>query len=143
VPDYLGIADRSWPVLGPLMRGHAKIYRATRSRIGGRVPRLPSLLLLDHVGRRSAKRRRTPVVYMPDDENLVIVASMGGHPRHPAWFHNLRANPDTEVQIGSRRIKVRAREASGEERPRLRPSAMTTIPTGSATSDAPIARSRW
>ncbi len=121
--DYLDLADRMWPVLGPLMRWHAALYRATGGLVGGRVPGLPSLLLLDHVGAHSGKRRTTPLVYMPDGENLLIVASKGGHPRHPAWLHNLRAHPDTEVQIRSRRIPVHAREASPEERLRLWPRA--------------------
>src|SRR3954454_1638352 len=121
--DYLDAADRLWPVLGPLMRGHAAVYRATGGRVGGRLPGVPSLLLLDHVGARSGRRRTTPLVYMPDGENLLVVASKGGHPRDPAWMHNLRANPETMVQIGRRRIPVRAREAAAAERERLWPAA--------------------
>jgi deazaflavin-dependent oxidoreductase (nitroreductase family) len=105
------------------MRGHAAIYRGTNGRLGGRVPGLPSLLLLDHVGANSGKRRTTPLVYMPDGDDLLLVASKGGHPQNPSWLHNLRAHPDTEVQIGSRRLKVRAREAGAEERRRLWPKA--------------------
>src|SRR5436190_20905699 len=108
-----------WPVLGPLMRGHARIYRATGGLVGGRIPGLPSLLLLDHVGARSGRRRTTPLVYMPDGDSFVVVAAKGGHPRNPGWVHNLRARPDTEVQVGSRRLTVAAREAQGEERRRL------------------------
>src|SRR5437667_11164307 len=98
VVDYLRVADRSWPVLGPLMRGHALVYRATGGRLGRRLPGLPPMLLLDHVGARSGKKRTTPLVYMPDGENFVVVGTKGGYPRHPAWVHNLRAAPDTEVQ---------------------------------------------
>ncbi len=105
------------------MRGHAAVYRATGGRVGGRLPGLPSLLLLDHVGAKSQQRRTTPLVYMPDGENMLIVASKGGHPRDPAWLYNLRAHPDTEVQIGRERIAVRAREATAEERERLWPRA--------------------
>jgi len=120
--DYLKAADRAWPLLGPLMRGHARIYRATNGRIGN-LPRLPPLLLLDHVGAKSGRKRTTPLVYMPVGEALLVVASKGGHPRHPGWLHNLRAHPDTEVQIGSKRMEVRAREATDEERRRLWPVA--------------------
>lgn len=105
------------------MRGHAALYRRTGGRIGGRIPGLPSLLLLDHVGARSGKLRTTPLVYMPDGDKMLIVASKGGHPKDPAWMHNLRAHPDTEVQIGRRRLKVRAREADRDERERLWPRA--------------------
>jgi len=121
--DYLDLADHLWFFLGPLMRGHAAVYRATGGRLGGRVPGLPSLLLLDHVGAKSGKRRTTPLVYMPADEDLLLVASKGGHPENPSWLHNLRAHPDTEVQLGTTRIKVRAREADAEERRRLWPKA--------------------
>jgi deazaflavin-dependent oxidoreductase (nitroreductase family) len=122
MPDYLKLADRSWPLLAPLMRGHARLYRATGGRVGN-LPGLPPLLLLDHVGAKSGKTRTTPLVYMPDGDALLVVASKGGHSRHPGWLHNLRANPDTEVQIGRERIKVRAREASAEEQARLWPVA--------------------
>ena len=122
MPDYLKLADRAWPVLGPLMRGHARLYRATNGRIGD-LPGLPPLLLLDHVGAKSGRRRTTPLVYMPEGDAFLVVASKGGHPRHPGWLHNLRAHPDTEVQIGSKRIPVRAREASDEEARRLWPVA--------------------
>lgn len=121
--DYLDLADHLWPLLGPLMRGHAAVYRVTGGRIGGRIPGLPALLLLDHVGAKTGKLRTTPLVYMLDGENLLVVASKGGHPRDPAWMHNLRANPLTEVQIAEARLKVRAREASEGERRSLWPRA--------------------
>ena len=105
------------------MRAHAALIRATDGRIGARLPGLPPLLLLDHVGARSGKLRTTPLVYMPRGEDMLIVASKGGHPRHPSWLHNLRAHADTEVQIGRRRMKVHAREAKAEERRRLWPEA--------------------
>lgn len=105
------------------MRGHAAIYRATGGRVGASLPGVPSLLLLDHKGAKSGKVRTTPLVYMPDGDNLLIVASKGGHPRHPGWLHNLRAHPETEVQIGRDRLKVRAREADAQERLRLWPTA--------------------
>jgi F420H(2)-dependent quinone reductase len=117
--DYLRVADRAWPVLGRLMRVHTFLYRVTGGRVGGRLPGLPPMLLLDHVGANSGKRRTVPLVYMPDGEELVVVAAKGGHPHNPAWVHNLRAFPDTEVQVGSGRTKVRAREAIGDERQRL------------------------
>ena len=112
-----------WPVLGPLMRGHARIYRATGGLLGGSFPGLPKLLLLDHVGAKSGKRRTTPLVYMPRGDDMLIVASKGGYAKDPGWMHNLRANPDTEVQIGRKRIKVRAREATPQEREEIWPEA--------------------
>jgi len=121
--DYLDVADRMWPVLNQVMRGHVAVYRATGGRVGARVPGLPPILLLEHVGARTGRRRTTPLIYMPDGDSLLIVASKGGHPRHPAWLHNLRRRPDTEIQVGTERRRVRAREATPEERRRLWPKA--------------------
>jgi F420H(2)-dependent quinone reductase len=117
--SYLDIADRMWPLLNRLMAGHTLVYRATGGLVGHRFPGAPPMLLLDHLGARSAKRRTTPLVYVRDGENVAVIASKGGNPRHPAWFHNLRAHPDTTIQIGSRRLPVHARVAAGQERERL------------------------
>jgi deazaflavin-dependent oxidoreductase (nitroreductase family) len=117
--DYLSLADRNWPLLRRLMGGHTTVYRASHGLIGHRFPGAPPMLLLDHVGAKSATKRTSPLVYGRDGENLVLVASKGGYPKNPAWFHNLRANPDTTVQVGSRTQHVHARVAEGEERTRL------------------------
>ena len=77
------------------------------------------MLLLDHVGAKSGTKRTSPLLYVRDGEDLVIVASKGGFPKHPAWFHNLMANPDTTVQVGSEHRPVHARVAKPEERERL------------------------
>jgi F420H(2)-dependent quinone reductase len=117
--DYLSWADRSWPLLRKLMGGHTALYRASGGRIGHRVPGFAPSLLLDHVGAKSGTSRTSPLVYGVDGENLILVASKGGYPRNPAWFHNLMANPDTTVQVGSRRKNVHARVAEPAERGRL------------------------
>ncbi|HEV3034706.1 MAG TPA: nitroreductase family deazaflavin-dependent oxidoreductase [Solirubrobacteraceae bacterium] len=119
--DYMRAADRSWPVLRRLMGGHAAIYRATNGLVGHRFPGAPPTLLLDHTGARSAKRRTSPLVYVRDGENVILVASKGGYPKNPGWFHNLQANPDTTIQIGSSRQKVHARVADSAEHERLWP----------------------
>ena len=123
---YLDIADRTWPVLQRVMKGHTVAYRATRGVIGHRVPGFAPMLLLDHVGAKSGTRRTSPSVYVRDGDDVVIVASKGGHPKHPAWYHNLKANPETVVQIGSERRPVRARVAGPDERPRLWERAIKT-----------------
>jgi deazaflavin-dependent oxidoreductase (nitroreductase family) len=122
--DLLSVADRSWPVLRHVMGGHTAIYRATNGLIGHRIPGLPPTLLLDHVGAKSGIERTTPLLYIEDGANVVIVASKGGHPKHPAWYHNLCANPDTTVQIGSEHRPVHARIATPEERERLWPKVV-------------------
>ena len=108
-----------WRVANQVIRLHTVAYRLSHGVVGHRVPGGPPMLLLDHVGAKSGTRRTTPLVYVRDGENVVLVASKGGHPRHPAWFHNLKANPDTQIQVGSRTIPVRARAATAQERPRL------------------------
>ena len=124
----LSLTDRSWPVLGRLTRVHTALYRATGGRIGHRVPRAPLVLLLDHVGARTGTRRTTPLAYMPSGENFVVVGSKSGHPNDPAWVHNLRTHPDTEIQVGPDRIRVRARQADAAERQRLWPQAVRYNP---------------
>jgi deazaflavin-dependent oxidoreductase (nitroreductase family) len=123
--DLLKLADRSWPVLGRVMDGHMWIYKASNGLIGHRIPGLPSNLLLDHVGAKSGIKRTSPLLYIEDGDDVVIVASKGGYPKHPAWFHNLRANPDTTVQIGSEHRPVHARVATPEERERLWPRVVS------------------
>ena len=103
---------------------HTLVYKASRGRIGHTAPGFPTMLLLDHVGAKSGTKRTSPLLYVKDGENVVIVASKGGFPKHPAWFHNLKANPDTTAQIGSERRAVHARVATAEERERLWPKAV-------------------
>ncbi|WP_092599570.1 nitroreductase/quinone reductase family protein [Actinopolyspora xinjiangensis] len=77
-------------------------------------------------GPRSGVRRTTPLLYTRDGADLVIVASKGGYGRHPAWYHNLRAHPDTTVQVKAEILPVRARIADPAERRRLWPRVVRT-----------------
>lgn len=106
---------------------HVRLYRLTRGWIGGRV-RGVDIVLVDHVGRRSGKQRTTPLLYIRDGEALVIVASKGGSHRHPQWWPNLKAHPETTVQVGGERRRVRAREAKAEERARIWPRLVAVWP---------------
>jgi len=99
---------------------HKAVYQLSGGRIGQKLPGIRGkVLLLDHVGAKSGTKRTSPLLYFEDGEDIVIVASKGGFPKHPAWFHNLKANPDTTLQIGSQHRKVHARVAEPEERERL------------------------
>ena len=93
-----------WPLLRRLMKVHTVAYRATGGHIGHRFPGSPPNLLLDHVGAKSGTKRTSALSYIRDGDDIVIVASKGGHPKNPAWFHNLRANPDTTIQVGSKHL---------------------------------------
>ncbi|HEV7769952.1 MAG TPA: nitroreductase family deazaflavin-dependent oxidoreductase [Solirubrobacterales bacterium] len=119
-PRYLDIADKVWPATRRFMGVHTFLYQRTGGRLGHTIPGVPGkMLLLDHVGAKSGTKRTSPLLYVRDGEDVVIVASKGGFPKHPAWFHNLVANPDTTVQIGSEHLPVHARVAKPEERDRL------------------------
>ena len=102
------------------MGAHTFLYRRTGGRLRHTIPGVGGkMLLLDHVGAKSGTKRTSPLLYVKDGADLVVVASKGGYPKHPAWYHNLMANPDTVVQVGSERRPVHARVADAEERERL------------------------
>src|SRR5215212_1779563 len=86
---------------------HAAIYRASGGRVAGRMFESP-VLLLTTTGRKSGKERTTPLLYLEDGENLIVVASVGGAPRHPAWYWNLKTNPEARVRIKDHTLRVRA-----------------------------------
>lgn len=102
-------------MLRALGKLNVPIYRLTRGRLLGTVGSAP-VLLLTSTGRRSGQPRTTPVLYLADGENMVVIGSNAGNTNAPAWSHNLKANPDAEVEVGGRRQSVRARVAEGEER---------------------------
>ncbi|HET6570253.1 MAG TPA: nitroreductase family deazaflavin-dependent oxidoreductase [Solirubrobacterales bacterium] len=91
------------------------LYRLSGGRLMGKVNEAP-VLLLTTTGRKSGQRRTAPVVYLADGESYVVIGSNAGHSRPPAWSLNLKATPEAEVEVGRRRIPVRARVAEGEER---------------------------
>jgi deazaflavin-dependent oxidoreductase (nitroreductase family) len=109
-----------WKAFGAMTKLNTALFRATRGRIGGRFGKA-DILLLHHVGARSGTARVAPLIYLPDGDDLVLVASKGGSDRNPAWFHNLKAHPDTEVELRRQRRHVHARVATEEERERLWP----------------------
>jgi deazaflavin-dependent oxidoreductase (nitroreductase family) len=103
------------------------LYRLSGGRSMGSYDGNP-VLLLHHVGRRSGEERVTPLIYVEDGEDIVIVASMGGTPKHPAWFLNLRDRPTTEIEIRGQRRPVAAHVADAEERARLWPLVVEHYP---------------
>lgn len=111
-----------------MAKGQVAVFRATNGRIGsnwrvgaGLTKPVPTLLL-EHVGRKSGKQFTTPLLYLRDGENLVIVASQGGLPKDPQWYLNLVTAPDTSVRLRGEGIRqVRARIADDEERVSLWP----------------------
>lgn len=87
---------------------------------GGRFTSLPApILFLTHTGARSGQKRETPLVYFSDGADLVVMASNYGREKHPAWFYNVKANPEVEVRAAGREERRRAEITSGEDRQRL------------------------
>lgn len=97
---------------------HVERYRETDGD-EGHDWRGTIVLLLTTTGRKSGEPRTMPLIYQPDGDNYVIVASKGGWPNHPLWYLNLVADPSVEVQVKGDRFEARARTAEGEERERL------------------------
>jgi len=97
---------------------HEFWYRLSGGLIGGRIGRLP-VLLLTTTGRTSGLQRTTPLVYLADGNNMIIIGSNGGSDKHPEWWLNLRSQPNAEVQVGRDVRTVVAHKTDGDERERL------------------------
>ena len=93
------------------------LMRATRGRI--RISFTAPTMLLTHTGAKSGKRRTTPLLYFTEGDKVVLIASKGGAPENPAWYHNVKAHPEVEASSDSRPERYVAREAEGDERERL------------------------
>lgn len=120
------------PLVGKIIklmsRTHVAVFRATGGRIGSRwrvgagATKPVPTLLLDHRGRKSGKQFTTPLLYLRDGQQLVLVASQGGRADNPQWYENLQTHPETTVQLRGEGVRrVRARTADPEERARLWP----------------------
>ena len=103
------------------------LYRASGGKVGGTMKGAP-ILLLTTSGRKSGKPRTMPLLYLEEDGRLVVVASSGGSPGHPAWFLNLQAHPDVDVQVGSEHRRLQARRAGIDEAERLWPAILERAP---------------
>jgi len=125
MPKILDLADMSWPLLTRSTKVHTGLYRATGGMIGSRIPGSKiRMLLLEHKGAKSGVERTAPLLYVEDGDDVVIIASKGGYPKNPAWFYNLKAHPETTIQIGREKRPVRARVADDAEHERLWPVAV-------------------
>ncbi|MBA2546033.1 MAG: nitroreductase family deazaflavin-dependent oxidoreductase [Solirubrobacterales bacterium] len=107
---------------------HSAAYKLSNGRVGGKAYGVP-VVLVDSVGRKSGKRRTHPLLCDEQGENIVIVASKGGVDKHPAWYHNLKASPETKINWRGENRRVRARETEGAERQRLWDRMAEVYPT--------------
>jgi deazaflavin-dependent oxidoreductase (nitroreductase family) len=102
-------------------------FRANAGVVGGPFAGIP-LLLLHNTGAKSGTPRINPLAYQPLEHGYAVFGSMGGAPKHPAWFHNIVANPEVEIEVGERTEKVVARVVTGEERSRIWEKQKATVP---------------
>jgi len=93
-------------------------FRANGGRVGGPFEGM-DMLLLHHTGARSGTSYVNPVAYMPQGDGYAIFASKAGHHAHPGWYHNLIANPDVTIELGTQTLAVHAHEVTGAERDRI------------------------
>ena len=126
-PDGLDSAVTG-KVIKYMAKAQVLAFRATNGhlgskwRVGAGWKKPVPTLLLDHVGRKSGRAFTTPLLYLEDGKDLVVVASQGGLPKNPQWYANLLQSPDTTVRLPRKGVRqVRAREAVGEERAALWP----------------------
>ena len=106
-----------WLALNVANKVDPYLIRASRGRL--KMPSGAPTVLLEHTGAKSGRKRTTPLLYFTDGGRVILVASQTGKARHPAWFHNVRANPEVELWAGGRGGTYRALEADGEDRERL------------------------
>lgn len=90
-------------------------FRANHGQVGGNFAGAP-LLLLHTVGARSGSPRVNPMMYLPDEGRYLVFASKAGSDTNPDWYHNLRAHPRAEIEVGDRTLSVEAVELTGDER---------------------------
>ena len=124
------------PNMPKWMVDHANKYISSGGKEGHmytiKMPNLPERevpsLLLTTTGRKSGEKYIFPLFYGKTGKSYYIVASKGGAPEHPGWYKNILANPEVEVQVGTSKLKARARTTSGEERAKLWKDAATFWP---------------
>lgn len=90
-------------------------FRANDGKVGGPFEGAP-MILVHHRGAKTGTDRVNPLVYQPVGESFAIFASKGGAPQHPHWYLNLKAHPETEVEVAGETIPVTVRELDGPER---------------------------
>jgi deazaflavin-dependent oxidoreductase (nitroreductase family) len=106
------------PIGRLFVAGHVGLYRASQGRFGSTIGGLP-VALVTTTGKRTGKQRTVPVASFQDGDDVVVIASYGGSPQHPAWFTNMMAKPEVTVQVGSRVFPARAEVVSGPDRERI------------------------
>lgn len=124
--EFISSPPVAWLYLNIFPHIDRPLLRLTGGRVSLTVG--APVLLLTTRGAKSGQLRTTPLVYVRDGDNIALIASNGGQPRNPAWYYNLRANPDAELTVGERSGRYLAHEAQGVERERLWRKAVALNP---------------
>ncbi|HKC52228.1 MAG TPA: nitroreductase family deazaflavin-dependent oxidoreductase [Myxococcota bacterium] len=114
-------------IMGPFSRWNARRYLATDGRSMGTM-RGREVCIVTMTGAKSGKRRDVPLMYVPYGEGVLLVASLGGAPKHPTWYYNLVSHPDIDVRVKDRTLRLRARLASPAEKTRVWPTCIEYYP---------------
>lgn len=136
-PDFM--SDEDWEMLKDQTSSVERIKSDAKADVAdylanpegrstGAGPSGLPTLLLTCLGRKSGEQRTVPLVFMRNGEDMVVVGSLAGYDRHPAWYLNISANPQCWVQLDSRRVKAVARDATDEEREELWPKLIAMFP---------------
>ncbi|MGR8921186.1 MAG: nitroreductase family deazaflavin-dependent oxidoreductase [Gammaproteobacteria bacterium] len=125
------ISDTELALLKPLLRcftaWNSFIYRVSGGMLMNTFQGAP-ICLVRMTGAKSGREREIPLMYVPWQDGIVLVASMGGAPKHPTWYHNLRANPEIEVTVGGKTRQLVARLATPEEKEEVWPACCEAYP---------------
>ena len=118
-----------WKVFGAFTKVNTFVFQKSGGRLGAKIPFVGSpIILVHHVGAKSGTHRMTPLIGLADGGRWVIVASKGGTDKNPAWFYNLKANPETEIEVGRDKVAVNARIVDENERAELWPKLVAIYP---------------
>ena len=121
---------------------HVRVYEETDGEVGHEWRKGSPILILTTTGRKSGEERKNALIYGMAGDDPMIVASKGGNPKHPAWYLNLRDQPEVQVQIKGDRFRARARDATADERPELWKQMTEVWPDYDNYQQGPTGRSR-
>jgi deazaflavin-dependent oxidoreductase (nitroreductase family) len=121
------MSDNAPPAMNDFNRKIIEDFRANGGKVGPPFEGAP-MILVNHTGAKSGRSYTTPLVYLPDGEDWVIIASKAGSPTHPDWYHNLKAHPEVTIEVGTEKLAARATEVTGAERDELYARQVAVMP---------------
>jgi len=111
-------------MMRPMTWLNVVLYKMSGGKIFGTLGGSP-VVLVTMTGAKTGKIRTIPLIHIPRGDDVILIASQGGMPKHPAWYHNLMAHPDVEIQVGAEKRKMHVRQASDAEKAEVWPLAVS------------------